>query len=1077
MKALPFLIACLSLISCGVRTPLVTAVTPLVAPPSAVVRAGDAEHEAAETPGEAAAFYLLKRTGGAPLEAEKLLAAKRHKDSMPAFSIGGRRGMHPGVSARDANVGTWQMVGPGNIGGRTRSLVVRPDDPNTIYAGAVGGGVWKTTDGGNTWNPLTDLLPSIGIGTLAMDPNSPDTLYAGTGEWFTSSPENGGAANGNSVRGAGIFKTTDGGATWTQLPATANPNFYYVNKLVVSPNNSQNLYAATFAGIVSSTDGGNTWKLVLSRSGDQYGCQDLVIRTDQTSDYLFAACAAGFATNPAIYRNVDAAGAGKWEIVFTDPRMARTTLALAPSSQGTIYAAVSSNETGIYNNALLGVYRSTSNGDSGSWTAQVTNKNPTFLNTLLFSNPTDTNADVCGNGKKDFTHSQGEYDNVIAVDPVNPNVVWVGGVDLFRSDDGGQNWGIASFWELYGMPQWAHGDHHVLVFSPAYDGVSNQTLFNANDGGVFRTDNALAATATGARAACAPYPTSVVWNNLNNGYAVTQFYHGAVYPGGAAYLGGTQDNNALRGSDAAGPARWSTPYPIGDGGFVAIDPTNPNNIFLDGTFNSILRSTDGGATFADGAGGIAEATNNFLFIAPMVMDLTQPKRLYFGGKTLWRTDDGAQSWNAASAPIAPADGSISTIAVSPLDPNQAIFGTSNGAVYRNSAAPSAGGATAWTASHPRSGYVSYVAFDPSQAGTVYAIYSPYKSSSAQSHVYKSTDGGANWTGIDGSGSTGLPDIPVFTILIDPQNSSNLYVGTDIGLFASTDGGATWARDVNPFADATTEILALDSSAGQSNLVAFTHGRGVWKTTLPGSGSGCQYAVSTNSVEFPATGNAGSTIQITTGSNCVWSLVADSSDFNYFSLSGLALGKGNGSVTVKAPFFNNLPRAHTILLQVQNQAIAVKQDAAQVAQGNDDISSAFRIGNLPAVVIGNNSSATESPSDPTHACTSSKDSKTVWFSVSPPAAGVLNVYASDTQANGADAGSVITMYTVVNGNPAQEFYCKVYPQTTTPAGGGIPGVSFNVRGGETFLIEVSATTSGAPPGASVIGGNITLLVTQ
>ena len=281
---------------------------------------------------EAIDFYLLKRTGGAPLPAEKLIEAQRHARTMPLYSIANRRFVTESAKSpvRDAALGTWQPLGPGNVGGRTRSLVIRPDDPNTMYAGSVGGGVWKTTDGGASWNPLTDLLPSIGIASLAMDPKNPDTLYAGTGEYFTSSDR------GDSIRGAGIFKTTDGGNTWKQLSFTATSSFYYVHKLVISPHDSRRVYAATYGGVWLSSDAGDTWRRVLDRTGDLYGCQDLVIRTDRTTDYLFAACASSNATNPAIYRNVDAAGQGQWQIVFNPANLSRTALALAPSNKSIV---------------------------------------------------------------------------------------------------------------------------------------------------------------------------------------------------------------------------------------------------------------------------------------------------------------------------------------------------------------------------------------------------------------------------------------------------------------------------------------------------------------------------------------------------------------------------------------------------------------------------------------------------------------------------------------------------------------------------------------------------------------------
>jgi photosystem II stability/assembly factor-like uncharacterized protein len=1037
----------------------------------------DEDQDSEESPADWAAFYLLRRTGGAPLPVEKLLDGKRLKDKMPARAIGTRRRAPAGigVAPRDVDLGNWQPLGPGNIGGRTRAFVIRPDDPNTMYAGSEGGGIWKTTDGGNTWNPLTDMLPSLAVATLAMDPNDPNTLYAGTGEWFT------GNSRGDSIRGAGIFKSSDGGNTWTQLPKPLSGNaFDYTNKVVVSPNNSQHIYTANWVGVYYSQDGGNTWQLQLNHQGNQDGCQDLVIRSDQQTDYLYVACAAGGAQNPAIYRNTDAAGAGQWQMVFTTADMARTTLAIAPSNPSVIYAAVSGSQSGTcptdnstpaacYNDALLGVWQSTSNGDSGSWTQQVSFQDPTLLNTLLFTNPRGAFADICSGGTKSWSN-QGDYDNIIAVDPTNPNVVWVGGIDLFRSDDGGHNWGIAAFWEEEGgQPQGAHADNHMIVFQPGYDGAANQTMFVSSDGGIYRTDNALAATAKGPRAACAPYTTSVAWHNVNNGYAVTQFYQGSVYPGGGSYLGGSQDNNMERGSDATGPNAWTEPNHIGDGGFSAIDPTDPNIWYILGTHMNIQKTTNGGATFSTVTKGITENSSNFLFIAPLAMDPANSKRLYTGGKTLWRTTDGAANWSAASSAIPSNAGSISYIAVSPTDPNHAAFGTSQGFLFTSTSATTTGNTVAWTSTQPRTGFVSSVTYDPTNPNTIYVTYSQYKQNSSQSHVYQSTDGGATWTGIDGSGSTGLPDIPVFALIVDPQNPSSLYLGTDIGLFVSADGGTTWARDANPFADAVTEVLVLDRSSGQNTLFAFTHGRGVWRTVLPGSGDPCQYAVSANSVEFPAYG-ANATFNVTTGDGCAWSVFPTGSNFTTIP----ATGTGNGSFVVNARFVNNTAQAYAAAVSVQNQLISVTQDAALVAGGNDEAASAFSVGTLPAVVIEDTSGGTQSASDPVHSCTNSADFNTLWFSVTPQNAGTLSLTYFVTRKDiFADAGAVMTVYRNVNGAPGPELTCQVLPQTNSAGSYRYYNSKRAVQPGDSFFVEISATLSGAPTGASLLTGNLTL----
>jgi hypothetical protein len=1062
MKSVLIGIASLTLASCGTALRQRAAISPALPPVSAYKPAPEARTDREDSAREAIEFYLLKRTGGAPLPAERVLAARRHARGMPLYSIAQRRLLPAGgrMTAHDMVLGSWQPLGPGNIGGRTRSLVIRPDDPNTMYAGAVGGGVWKTTDGGRSWSPLSDLLPSIGISALAMDPASPDTLYAGTGEWYA----------GDAIRGAGIFQTTDGGATWTLLEGTANHFFYYVNKIVLSPGDSRRIYAATWDGVFFSPDAGATWQMVLDRSGALAGCQDLVIRTDQASDYLFAACGAEGAADPAIFRNVDAAGSGKWEKAFTADNMARTSLALAPSNQATVYAAMSSGASGDWENGLLGVYRSTTSGDPDSWEMRVSNQDSNRLNTALFSNPTELFADICSRGKKTFVN-QGDYDNVIAVDPLNPDVVWVGGIDVFRSDDGGRNWGIAAFWET-DAPQLVHADVHAVVFAPGYNGSDNQTLYTATDGGVYRTGNALAATAQGDRAACAPYSTGVAWTNLNNGYEVTQFYHGTVYPGGAAYFGGTQDNGTVRGSDAGSRTDWLE-IMGGDGGVTALDPDDPNVVYAEEPHLGFRRSTNGGQTFSSAVRGIGELSDNFAFVAPFRIDPANSKRLYLGGGTLWRSTDGAQNWVAASSALPSSAGRISAVAISPADPGHVVFGTSKGLIFYSSGALSATKDTVWDSVQPRTGYLSHLEFDPADPHLVYATYSQYNQKAGQSHVYRSTDGGATWTGIDGSGETGLPDVPFWNVIIDPLSPSTLYLGSDIGVFVTLDGGATWARDSNPFADAVTETLALDRTSGQNALYAFTHGRGVWKTVLPGSGDACQYELSAGSATIPAGAGTEASFTVTTGGQCSWSVVQRDGGL-YFTLGSPAAGSGTGSFAVKPRYVNNTTGSLSSTLLVQNKAVSVTQEAATVAGGNDDGSSPFAVGKFPAVLVENTEGATEAPSDPVHSCTNSADGKTIWFALQAPDAGTLAVFFSNWTDRGTDAGTVMTAYRLVNGVLGPESGCLVVPQSRSAT--GFKGLQWKFAAAGTLMIEISATTSGASSTATAAGGNLSLYAT-
>ena len=777
----------------------------------------------------AAEEYLRQRrapTGQRDVPVERYLTALRRMAAMPRYSTATQTVLPPrsaaagqGTSslAEASALGRWTPLGPGNFGGRTRALVIHPGNPRIMYAAGVAGGVWKTTDSGASWTPLGDLLANIAVTTLALAPGNPNVLYAGTGEGYF---------NGDAMRGAGIFKTADGGAHWTHLANTAGPDFYAVNKIVISPLRPARMYAATGTGVLRSLDSGATWGRVLD-PGAFGGCLDLALRIVKKADVVFASC--GIFVQATVYRNDAAHAGGSWNPVLRDPGMGRTSLAIAPSNQNVVYALASSNVAGDLEDGLHAVFRSANGGST--WTAQVRNTTPNKLDKVLLSNPSAAFFQECFGGTSGFVN-QGWYDNVIAVDPRDPNRVWVGGIDLFRSDDGGKTWGLASYWwanPLAGAfePSYAHGDQHAIVFHPGYNGRTNKVMFVGNDGGVFRTLDARAATVRTVAGVCDPTLTPIVWESLSHGYGVTQFYHGLPYPDGTAYFGGTQDNGTLRSNDAAGTDGWVRILGS-DGGFVAIDPNAPWIIYAETFGLSLRKSTDGGQTFTRKTNGITES--NFLFITPYVMDPSNPERLWIGGSRLWRTDNAAETWTSASLVVA-SDFTprVSAIAVAPSDSNRVLAGTTEGFIHRNQAALTATESTGWPQSRPRTGWVSWLAHDPEDPAIAYATYSTF---GGGAHVWKSTDGGANWEPLDGTGAGALPDIPVNTIVINPSNRAHLYIGTDVGVFSSLDGGQTWMVENTGFANVPVFALALQGGEGARNLYAFTHGRGAWRVPLP-----------------------------------------------------------------------------------------------------------------------------------------------------------------------------------------------------------------------------------------------------
>lgn len=736
---------------------------------------------------------------------ERMRAMRGHslklKDFLPSRDELAKRGLS--YILEEERLGAWSPLGPGNVGGRTRALIVDPRNPDTLFAGGVAGGVWKSADGGLSWTALDDLAANLAIGSLAMDPSDSEIVYAGTGEGYF---------NEDAVRGAGIFKTTDGGLTWKQIPSTDNPNFHYVNDLAISRRDPRRVYAATRTGVWRSKNRGRTWNRVLSTKA-YGGCLDLALRTDLSADFLLASCGTRQGT-AAVWRNEAAEKKGGWEQVLSESEMGRTTLAIAPSDQDVVYALASTNQKGSFYWGLSAVFRSDDGGKT--WNAQVRNTDPAPLNRLLLTNAYFALPDCGGFGN----YNQGWYDSAIAVDPVNPDRVWAGGIDLFRSDDGGRSWGMMSSWVWPDVKDYVHADQHAIVFHPRYDGVANKTLFVANDGGLFKTADALAPAATGSSAACTTGAIQAEWTSLNNGYGVTQFYHGTPYPDGSAYFGGSQDTGVVKGS--GDPDAWDVIFP-GDAGYVAVDPGNTDVAYASLTNLSIYKSTDGWKSFAEATGGISG--DKFLFITPFVLDPSEPKRLWTGGQRLWATADGAGSWSLASAQL---QGQASTIAVFPADSDRVLAGTSEGWIHRSTSARTAGEDTVWASARPREGFVSSVAFDPNDPNVVYATYSSF----GGVHVWKSADGGATWTGLDGLGRGALPDLPVNSIAVDPEDGRHLYLGTDLGVFVSKDGGANWLVENTGFANVMTAWLSvLRHPDGTRTLFAFTHGRGAWKVTL------------------------------------------------------------------------------------------------------------------------------------------------------------------------------------------------------------------------------------------------------
>lgn len=822
---------------------------------------------------------LRDETGA--LSAHGLMIGKAHVDAM--------RAVPSPPSGAGINRGSWSSIGPGNVGGRVRTIAIHPATPDTMFIGSVGGGIWTTADGGASWAPVNDFMANLAVSAIVFVPGAANTLFAGTGEGFYNS---------DGLRGAGIFRSTDGGATWTQLPATSTApaggqsaaDYYYVNELAVS-HTGTSLLAATRTGIFRSTDGGASFTRATMVGGSAIVAGNGIVDVDFHPADATRAVAATFA-GTALHSSD---GGATWTLAAGMPgggSFVRSELAVAPSNGSIVYAGVDLD--------VGSLYKSTDGGQTY---------------TEIFDGASDAAVDpYCFQPGCATNFSQGWYDNLLFVSPTDENFLVWGGVDLWRSTTGGTTWSRMSRWQAHATsgPTSAHADHHVAVAHPAFDGTANRIVFFANDGGVYRAGDVSTVGAA--------FPHQSGWTELNNGLALTQFYGGAGHPASGRITGGTQDNGTLfYHPGISNPSEnWTTPFG-GDGGFSAYDSADVNYFYGEYVYAYIHRNTSGGASFSSYIySGIADAgvSNNTEFIAAFIKDPNDNNRLLVPSVRLWRTTNAkapAPAWEEIKATLGITD-KISAIGVAPGNSDIIYAGHNAGRLYKTTMGTAAAATVlgSWTTIDDNAGAnplpnrrITRITVDPGDNQVVYVTFGGFSGD----NIYKSTNGGATWTDITGpfGGPTALPDIPVRDLEVHPTNSAWLYAGTELGIFTSENGGASWMLPHDgPSNVSVDELFFLGST-----LVAVTHGRGLFSTPTTGGGSAPTavndaYATSLNTpINVPAPGvlandaaNGGGSMTallVTTVGNGTLGLNADGS-FVYTPASGFF---GTDSFTYRA----------------------------------------------------------------------------------------------------------------------------------------------------------------------------------
>ncbi len=677
----------------------------------------------------------------------------------------------------DGGTAPWATLGPANIGGRTLALALLPGNPDVIFAGSASGGLWKSTTGGvgaTAWTRITTGFPVTSVGTIEIDPANPSDMYIGTGEVYGYQSSTGGEVV-RTTRGSygiGILKSTDGGATWTMSLDWTSAQTRGVWAIRIDPSNSDRVFAATTEGVYRSTDAGGSWSQVL----DRILATDLRIHP-ASPDTVLAACGNFGSAGGGLYRSLD--GGDSWAELTTGlpgSWSGKAQIDIAPSSPDVVYASLADTFSGH------GLYKSTNAGTTWS-----------------FVNGTD------------YPQYQGWYSHYVRVSPFDADRLYVGGIEIWRSTNGGTTLQQRSQWTAvyfgtppaegpYGGPSYAHADHHFAVPHPTDPDV----FFFASDGGVFKTTNG---------------GDSFV--GLNGGYTTTQFYNGFSNSASDPQLamGGMQDNFTAIWT---GSPAWRRVIG-GDGTWTAIHPTDPDVMYGGYQYLGTLVSFDGGDSWDEitppRPGGEATA-----FVAPYVMCPDDPGYLYAGRTRVYSSAGTGYSWVATNGGQ-PLDGTnpALSMAVSPTSKDTVYVGTapiSSGVarIFRTT-----NGGDSWddvTGPLPDR-YPMDLAVDPGDARTVYVALSGF----GASHVWRSTNGGTAWTDI----GAGLPDVPASAVAVDPDHPEMIYVGNDLGVWVSPNAGGAW----QPFSSGMPPALVNDLKvyAPGRLLRAATHGNGAWERPL------------------------------------------------------------------------------------------------------------------------------------------------------------------------------------------------------------------------------------------------------
>lgn len=658
--------------------------------------------------------------------------------------------------------GNWVALGPATIPlpgpagyeglGRINTVAFHPTDPNKIYIGAPSGGMWQSSDAGLTWVTHTDTLPTLGVSAIIVDYSSPNRIFLGTGD-----RDHGDAS------GLGVYKSIDEGLTWT--PSKTGMGDKTVGEMLQDPTNASIMLAATSGGIYRTIDGGNNW--TQTKTGN---FKSIEFKPGNHS-IVYAAGGSQFfqSTDNGVTFSLITSGLSGGQ---------RSIIAVSAANPAYVYILYAASDNGYG-----GVYRSTDSGLSFS----LRSNSPNILDWS------------CGGTD---TGGQGWYDLALAADPTNANVIYVGGINVFRSSDGGSTWAINSHWWGDCSVPAVHADCHYLGFSPV-----NGHLFAGNDGGVWSTSDA-----------------GLTWNFLITGITIGQIYKlGQAQLSRDHVINGFQDN----GTYTLTPTGW-VQTGGGDGMECTIDYSNDAYTYYTIYYGDIYRRNNDNDENHIAGNGINGITESGGWVTPFVLHATDPNTMFIGYKNIWRSTnirDNIPTWQKISDNLAGGNGSdMSVVENSPANTSILYAARSDNHLFRSDNCMDLN--PNWidlTSSLPIASTPTDIAPHPTDPNTVYIT--------VGNAVYKSVNKGLTWTNI----SLNLPAVHVNSIAYYKNDLEGLYIGTDAGVYYKNASMTAWVAFNKglPANGKITEVeIYYDNDSISSDVIrGCTFGRGLWGSDM------------------------------------------------------------------------------------------------------------------------------------------------------------------------------------------------------------------------------------------------------